>query len=117
MGTKWIIRLIEAAAVTVALAAICQELEKPKEQRRWHGKGGFIPYDPRRPSSARVQELFWNPESSEVFTPTLWGIGWSINIFALLEKLRIISESYESEEDFLMPTQTLRRILERRPVV
>jgi hypothetical protein len=35
---RWLIRIIEAAAITVTLAAVCQELEKPKEERNWHGR-------------------------------------------------------------------------------
>ena len=65
---KWLIRMIEAAAITVTLAAVCQELEKPKEERRWHGKVGFIPYDFRLPTMERVKESLWNPDNSRIFT-------------------------------------------------
>jgi hypothetical protein len=32
-ASKWLVRLIEAAVITVTLAAVCQELEKPREER------------------------------------------------------------------------------------
>jgi hypothetical protein len=117
MSREWIIRLIQMAAVTITMAAVCQELEKPKEERHWHGKLGFIPYDFRLPTVERLKESYWNPDDSRIFTPEVLGIGWAINLYALLEKLRIIGESYASEEEFLMPTQSLRRVLEHRPVM
>ena len=117
MGKEWIIRLLEATIVTVTLAAICQELEKPKEERTWHGKVGFIPYDFRIPTMERIKETFWNPDNGSIFTQEVWGIGWAVNFYALLEKMRIISESCVSEEDFLMPTPSLKAVLEHRPVM
>jgi hypothetical protein len=117
MSREWIIRLIQMTAITITIAAVCQELEKPKEERHWHGKLGFIPYDFRLPTIERFKESYWNPDDIRIFTPEVLGIGWAINLYALLEKLRIIGESYASEEDFLMPTQSLRRVLEHRPVI
>jgi len=43
MSREWFIRLVQAAAITISIAAVCQELEKPKEERQWHGMVGFIP--------------------------------------------------------------------------
>ena len=117
MSREWFIRLVQATAITVTLAAICQELEKPREERQWHGKVGFIPYDFRLPTVERLKESYWNPDSNRIFTPEVLGIGWAINFYALLEKLRMIGESYTSEEDFLMPTQSLKKVLEDRPVM
>lgn len=117
MNREWIVRFVEAAVVTIALAAVCQELEKPKEERHWHGKVGFIPYDFRIPTIERIQESYWNPDTSQVFLPGGIGLGWAINFHALLEKMRIVGESYYSEDEFLMPNPTLRRILENRPVI
>ena len=113
----WLVRFLEVAVMTVALAAVCQELEKPKEERTWHGKVGFIPYDFRIPTLERLKEGYWNADSTEIFSPEVVGIGWAINFHAILEKMRLVGESYYSEEDFLMPTPTLRRVLEHRPVV
>jgi hypothetical protein len=117
MSREWLFRLIQATVITITIAAVCQELEKPKEERHWHGKLGFIPYDFRLPTIERLKETYWNPDDSRIFTPEVFGIGWAINFYTLLEKLRIIGESYASEEDFLMPTQSLRRVLENRPVL
>ena len=117
MAKEWFIRLLQAAAITIALAAVCQELEKPGEARHWHGKLGFIPYDFRPPTAARFKEAFWNPESEQIFTPEAWGIGWAVNFPALLEKMRLVGEAYITEDDFLMPTPSLKEVLEHRPVM
>jgi hypothetical protein len=114
---RWLIRLVEATVVTVTLAAVCQELEKPSEERHWHGKLGFIPYDFRLPTIGRIKEVCWNPDRNRIFSRTFLGIGWTINFYSLLERMRIIGEIYVTEEDFLMPTQSLRKILEKRPVL
>jgi hypothetical protein len=117
MSREWLFRLIQATVITITIAAVCQELEKPKEERHWHGKLGFIPYDFRLPTIERLKQTYWNPEDSRIFTSEVFGIGWAINFYTLLEKLRIFGESYASEEDFLMPTQSLRKVLEQRPVL
>jgi len=114
---RWIIRAIEAAVITVTLAAVCQELEKPQEDRLWKGKLGFVPYDFRLPTPQRMKETFWNEASERIFSTPMFGVGWGINFYALLEKMRIIGDFYVTEDDFLMPTPTLRKILENRPVM
>ena len=116
MESKWFTRLIQATVITLTLAAICQELEKPIEERKWHGKiVGFIPYDFRFPTFDRFKESYWNPHNSHIFTPEAMGIGWAINFHALLERLRLIGEAYISEEDFLMPTKSIKEALEQHP--
>jgi hypothetical protein len=117
MGKEWFVRLLQATVITVTLAAVCQELEKPKEERNWNGKVGFIPYDFRMPTLQRLKEGYWNPDSTNIFSSEVFGVGWAINFYALLEKMRIIGESYYSEDEFLMPTQTIRRVLGKRPVM
>ena len=114
MNIKWFTRIVQVAAFTLTIAAICQELEKPEEERKWHGKvAKFIPYDFRLPTIERFKESYWNYSDSRIFTPEVFGIGWAINFHALLEKVRLIGEAYISEEDFLMPTQSIRDVLEQ----
>lgn len=117
MSKEWFSRLAQAAVITIALAAVCQEMEKPKEERHWHGKLGFIPYDFRLPTLERIRDAYWNPESDRVISNEVFGIGWAVNFHALLEKMRVISEAYASEDDFLMPTRSLKKVLEHRPVM
>ncbi|MFC2004357.1 hypothetical protein ACFLUK_02320 [Chloroflexota bacterium] len=112
MDSKWLTRIIQATAIAIALAAVCQELEKPKEERKWHGKvAGFIPYDFRLPTLEKFKEAYWNPYESQIFTPEVFGVGWAINFYTLLEKLRLTVQGDVSEESFLMPTKSIKDIL------
>jgi len=100
-------------AITLTVAAVCQELEKPREERQWHGKvAKFIPYDFRLPTIEKVKESYWNPHSSQLFTPEVLGVGWAINFHALIRKLQTLRQCYGTEEDFLMPTPSIRKVLE-----
>ena len=110
MDTKWLIRILQVTMVTLTLAAVFQELEKPKEERKWHGKIARIPYDFRIPTIERFKQSYWNPYESRVFTPPVFGVGWAINFCALLENLRVIEEDV-SEESFLMPGQAVKETM------
>lgn len=56
------------------------------------GKFLNIPYDFRLPTLAVIKERFWNPEDSRIFTPHVFGWGWSINFYQVLKKLGIIKK-------------------------
>ena len=80
MNVKYLTRLLQATVVTLTLVAVCQELEKPREKRLWHGKvAGFVPYDFRLPTLERIREAYWNPYDSRIVVPEAFGIGWAIN--------------------------------------
>lgn len=112
METKWLNRFVQAAVITVALMAVCHELEKPEAEREWHDKiAGVIPYDFRPPTVERFKEAYWNPYKP-VLTPQMFGIGWAINFYALLENLGVIREG-ASEEDFLMPSKSIKELIKQ----
>ena len=112
MKREWFTRIIEVTTITIAMAAIFQELEKPKEDRTWHGTiAKFIPYDFRLPTIDRLRESYWNPYTSRIITPEVFGIGWAINFYALLERLSLIRQATVTEQDFLMPTQRIKDLL------
>ena len=112
MDNKWFIRAIQTVMITLTLAAVCQELEKPKEERKWHGKvAGFIPYDFRIPTIERIKEAYWNHNERRVFIPEVFGVGWAINFYRLLENMGVIQQAVVSEEDFLMPTKSIKDVL------
>ena len=116
MDKEWFIRILQVTAVTLTLAAVFQELEKPKEEREWHGKvAGIFPYDFRIPTIKRLKESYWNPYESRVFAPPVFGIGWAINLYALLEDLRLLEKVDVSEESFLMPSQAIKDLLKNLP--
>jgi hypothetical protein len=111
MNAKCLNRLLQATVITLSLIAVCQELEKPKEKREWHGKVVcFVPYDFRMPTLERIRETYWNPYDSRILVPEAFGIGWALNFYALLERLRLIGR-HISEEDFLMPGQRMKKVL------
>jgi len=112
MKSEWFTRLIQVAAISLTMAAVCQELEKPKEERSWHGRiACFVPYDFRLPTIERLKEAYWNPYDSRIFTPEAFGVGWAINFYALFGRLSLIRQASVSEEDFLMPTQKIKDLL------
>ncbi len=113
MDCKWCARMLQATVAALALAATFQELEKPEEEREWHGKiAGFIPYDFRMPTIERLKEAYWNPYERRVLTPEVFGIGWAINFYRLLENVGLIRQDV-SEESFLMPTKSIKEVLEQ----
>ena len=84
----WLIRTAVFAAV---VAAVYTELRKPPGQRTWHGKlGGFVPYDFRMPTWQRLRDTYWNTRSSRIFTDKPVGVGWSVNVAAILRRLNVL---------------------------
>ncbi len=84
----WLIRTAVIAAVG---GAIYQELRKPSAERTWHGKLlGFVPYDFRLPNLQRLRDTYWNTSSNRIFTDKPIGVGWSINIPAVLRRVGLL---------------------------
>ena len=46
-----------------------------------------IPYDWRWPTGAIIKERFWNKDDQRIFTPKVFGWGYSINFYALVQRL------------------------------
>ncbi len=81
----WLIRTATMAAVA---GAVYTELRKPPEKRTWHGKlMGFVPYDFRMPTVQRLRDSYWNTSSNRIFTDRPLGVGWAVNIPAVLKRL------------------------------
>ena len=67
--------------------AVLTELAKPAADRTWEGRlAGFVPYDLRRPTLARFRERVWNPSDRHVLVPTVFGIGWTVNLASAVER-------------------------------
>jgi hypothetical protein len=85
MGSKlnWFV-----AGVTAGLtaAAIGQELAKPPKERTWKGRVAGVPYSFRLSEWPEVANEYWNPESDEIITPHVIGLGWGVNFAALLRR-------------------------------
>jgi hypothetical protein len=85
-------RLVQIVTLLVFIQALRDQLSRPREERTWHGRVGFIPYDFRIPTLDRIRDAYWNPDSEVLFTDRVLGIGWAINVAHLL---RIINELRE----------------------
>ena len=74
-------RVAMAVVAGLTTAAIVTELRKPPEEREWHGTiGGFVPYDLRVPTFAKVRDRVWDLENPNLIVPHAFGIGWTINL-------------------------------------
>ena len=86
MDAKKLSQAVRVAALALVAAAVLKELSKPPQEREWHGElAGFVPYEFRLPTLARVRARWWNPEDERILTPHVFGIGWSVNLGRLLE--------------------------------
>jgi len=112
MRTELLARLVQVSTITLTMIAVLQEMEKPEAERRWHGTvARYIPYDFRPPTLEKLRQTYWNAESYQVFTPPAFGVGWGINFFSLMEKFRILGDYPKTEEEFLMPTESIREVM------
>ena len=74
-------RLLKLISLVLAVTAVVKELRTPAELRTWNGKViGFVPYDFRMPTVARVKERMWNPDSTQLINPRVFGVGWTLNL-------------------------------------
>ena len=82
----WIVRTVTFGLVA---AAVYKELQLPADKRTWHGRlFDFVPYDFRIPTPRKLMNAFWNPDSTNIFSEQPFGVGWTINVGALLPTLR-----------------------------
>ena len=64
--------------------AVREQLQMSPEERTWHGTLYGIPYDFRRPTIERLRETFWNKDTTRVLVPHVFGMGWTINFYPLI---------------------------------
>lgn len=75
--------LYRLALVIIGIIAVVKELQKPAEERTWHGKvGDFVPYDFRMPTADRFKDTYWNPDGP-ILTSKVFGVGWAPNFGAV----------------------------------
>ena len=55
-----------------------------------------VPYDFRVPTADRIRDRFWNEDDERIFTPMVFGAGWSINLFRVVEKFQADNAVEES---------------------
>ena len=75
-------RLLRLAVIGLVVAAVATELSKPEEERTWHGRvWGAVPYDFRPPTWERIRAAYWNPDSNQLFSDRVFGVGWAVNFY------------------------------------
>lgn len=76
--------IIAAAGIALVASAVAEQLRLPDEERTWHGELLGIPYDFRVPTVERLQATYWNKETTRVFVPQAFGMGWTVNFYPLV---------------------------------
>ena len=80
---------VQLVTMGLAVAAIAKELRTPSAERTWNGKvAGFVPYDFRLPTLARIRERLWAPENPKLVGPRVFGVGWTLNVGRLVQLVR-----------------------------
>jgi len=92
---KDLYRLARTAIWARLLRALYQELKKPDAERTWHGKvAGVVPYDFRLPTFERLRDAYWNPESDEIFSERVFGVGWAVNLPVAARRVAALVDQY-----------------------
>ncbi len=89
--------LLAWLSIDLTIAAVIQELMRPRQFRTWHGRvAGLVPYDFRKPTLSRLKNAMWAPDNPRLFTDTAFGVGWSLNLAQLPRYLLDASRSTHS---------------------
>ena len=67
-------------------------------ERKSHGSYYGIPFDFRIPTVDRVQQRMWNPNDPRVITPTVFGAGWSINLYQAGRDMGLIQSDQPGDQ-------------------
>ena len=70
--------------VALTVGALVYSIRSGRPVGRFLG----MPYDFRVPTVDRFRDRFWNEDDDRIFTPMVFGVGWSINLFRLVEKFQ-----------------------------
>jgi len=88
--------LITLVSIALGIAAVSREMKRPRPERSWQGSVMGVPYDLRFPPTlSRIRERWWNRDDPRLFTPHVFGVGWSVNLYQLSQHLHCASEDEE----------------------
>lgn len=82
-------RLLRSGAVLLLVAAVVDQIRRPADERTWTGSILVFPYDLRVPTIERFRERWWNPDDQRIFTPKVFGVGWEINLYQILNRFNL----------------------------
>lgn len=60
--------------------------------RQSHGAFLRVPFEFRRPTVQRIRSRWWNPDDESIFTPHVFGVGWSINVYQVGKRLGLLRD-------------------------
>ena len=60
-------------------------------RRETEGELLGIPYSFSPPTIERLKGRLWNPEDTRIFTPHIFGWGWSINFYQIGKRLGLLT--------------------------
>ncbi len=89
---------LKVMGIGLAVAAVVQELRKEPDERTWRGRlTCSIPYDFTIPSVERIKEAYWNTQDDHIITDRVLGVGWGVNLHALLRRMGCCQNPSEAE--------------------
>src|SRR5256886_10780956 len=107
---KDLYRLARTLVWLAFFGALYQELKKPDAERTWHGKvAGVVPYDFRLPTFERLREAYWNPDSDQIFSERVFGVGWAVNIPVAAQRVAALVDQYADASRSLRAPKSLRK--------
>jgi hypothetical protein len=94
IGSVW--RLI-ATAFTVAAIVHAYRTKQS------HGTYFHVPFEFRFPTVGRLRQRLWNRHDHRIFTPSVLGIGWSVNFYQVGLRLGLVETPDDYEENGVRP--------------
>ena len=77
-------RALRAVGLGLFATAVAREMSQPEQDRTWQGRVFGVPYNFQPPTSKRLKDAWWNADA-KLFTPTPWGMGWTVNFRKLMD--------------------------------
>lgn len=87
---RFLKRLLQLAGAFLLGYALLEQLSQDPKDRTWEGNAFGVPYDFRPPTLNRLQERWWNPDDERILTPHFFGVGWSINLYQLQRRAKLL---------------------------
>ena len=98
-------------------AALGPHGDADRDELEPQGRVLGMPYDFRGASVDRVSARMWNPSDPRVFTPRLFGLGWTINFGALAVRLGLIRPDDLGDDMFACVPRVVVNLVFAGPMV
>ena len=84
--------LWRTAIMIFVIAAAVHAYRTKQSQGRYYN----VPFEFRIPTIERAKKRVWNPSDRRLFTPNIFGVGWTLNLHEAARRLNIIEEPADS---------------------